>query len=144
MSLAEVSRRESPPGRCRVLVVDDEPDMVENVVRILRRSSHDCITAGSGQEALALLDRERPDLILTDLRMPGMDGLVLLRTVKRLSPPTPVVIFTAYASETAAREAADAGASGFLVKPFTGAELLQAVQQALPPQQREATRPALG
>lgn len=142
MSLAEASRLQREPGRWRILVVDDEPDMLENVARILRRSSHQCITAASGQEALALVEREHPDLILTDLRMPGMDGLVLLRTVKRLFPPTPVVVFTAYASDAAAREAAEAGAVGFLVKPFTGAELLQTVQQALPPRNgREPLQP---
>ena len=66
MSFAEASRLEREPGRWRILVVDDEPDMLENVARILRRSSHQCITAASGQEALALVERERPDLILTD------------------------------------------------------------------------------
>ncbi len=117
----------------RILVVDDEPDMLENVARILRRNAHQCVTARSGQEAVAMLEREHPDLVLTDLRMPGMDGLGLLRTVKRVSPPTPVVIFTAYASDAAAREASAAGAAGFLVKPFTAAELLQAVLRALEP-----------
>ena len=138
MSLAEASWLQREPGRWRILVVDDEPDMLENVARILRRCAQQCISAGSGQEALALVERERPDLILTDLRMPGMDGLGLLRAVKRLSPATPVVIFTAYASDAAARDAAEAGAVGFLVKPFTGAELLQTVQQALPPRSGKA------
>src|SRR3990172_10007397 len=112
MSFAEASRLEREPGRWRILVADDEPDMLENVARILRRGAHQCISAGSGQEALALVERERPDLILTDLRMPGMDGLGLLRAVKRLSPATPVVIFTAYASDASAREAAGAGGGG--------------------------------
>ena len=138
MSLAEASWLQREPGRWRILVADDEPDMLENVARILRRCAQQCISAGSGQEALALVERERPDLILTDLRMPGMDGLGLLRAVKRLSPATPVVIFTAYASDASAREAAGAGAAGFLVKPFTSAELLQTVQQALPPRSGKA------
>lgn len=115
-----------------VLVVDDEPDMLDNVARILRRGgAYACLTAGSARDALALVERDRPDLILTDLRMPGMDGLALLRAVKRLSPPIPVVIFTAYASEATAQEALAAGAAAFLAKPFSRAELLQAVRGSL-------------
>jgi CheY-like chemotaxis protein len=120
-----------PASPRSVLVVDDEPDMLVNVARILRRGRYECVTAGSGEEAIALLQRQRPDLILTDLRMPGMDGLALLRAVRRHFPPTPVVIFTAYASEATAQEALAAGASAFLPKPFTGAQLLETVRTAL-------------
>jgi CheY-like chemotaxis protein len=63
--------------------------------------------------------------------MPGMDGLALLRAAKRLSPATPVVIVTAYASESVAHEATSAGAAACLVKPFTGGELLETVRRAL-------------
>jgi CheY-like chemotaxis protein len=63
--------------------------------------------------------------------MSGMDGLALLRTVRQHAPPVPVVIFTAYASEATAQEALAAGASAFLPKPFTGAQLLEAVRAAL-------------
>ncbi len=114
-----------------ILVVDDEPDMLENVTRILRRSSYACVTARDGPQAMALLAETRPKLILTDLRMPGMDGLALLRAVKRVAPETPVILFTAYASEGAAHEAAHAGATAFLAKPFTATQLLQAVRQTM-------------
>jgi CheY-like chemotaxis protein len=121
-----------PPGFPRkVLVVDDEPDMLENVVRILRRGAYECLTAGGGREALVILARDRPDLILTDLRMPEMDGLALLRAAKQLSPPTPVVVFTAYASEATARDALAAGAGAFLAKPFTALQLLETVRSML-------------
>lgn len=120
----------SPDGR-QVLVVDDEPDMLVNVARILRRSHYECVTAASGEEAMALFQQRRPDLILTDLRMSGMDGLALLRAVRQQAPPIPVVIFTAYASEATAQQALAAGASAFLPKPFTGARLLEAVRAAL-------------
>ena len=114
-----------------VLVVDDEPDMVENVARILRRGAFACLTAGSAREALALVERDRPDLILTDLRMPGMDGLALFRAVKRLSPPTPVIIVTACASDAIAEEALAAGVTAFLAKPFSAAELRQMVREGM-------------
>jgi CheY-like chemotaxis protein len=114
-----------------VLVVDDEPDMLVGVARILRRAHYECVTAASAEEAMTLFERRRPDLILTDLRMPGMDGLALLRAVRNQLPPTPVVICTAYASEATAQEALAAGASAFLPKPFTGAQLLDAVRTAV-------------
>ena len=114
-----------------ILVVDDEPDMLENVARILRRGPYRCVTTASGQDALALLEQQRPALVLTDLRMPGMDGLALLRAAKRVAPDTPVIIFTADASESAADEARRAGAAAFLAKPFSGGQLLQALRQAL-------------
>lgn len=126
-----------PPRRRTVLVVDDEPDMLENIARILRRSAHDCVTARDGEEALALVERRRPDLVLTDLRMTGIDGLALLGALKRLSPRTPVVLFTAYATDAVALEAVEAGAAGFLAKPFTGAQLLEVVRRALAPRSRE-------
>ncbi len=115
----------------RVLVVDDEPDMLVNIARILRRGPYQCLMASNGREALAALDRERPSLVLTDLRMPDMNGLALLRAVKDRSPATPVVVFTAYATDATAREALAAGASGFLAKPFTGAQLLELVRASL-------------
>jgi len=123
----------APRKSWSILVVDDEPDMLENVVRILRRTPHRCLTAATGVVALALVGREHPDLVLTDLRLPGMDGLALLGAVKRLSPPTPVVIFTAYASDAVEKEATRAGAAGFLVKPFTASGLLQVIERALGP-----------
>jgi CheY-like chemotaxis protein len=134
------TRNDHPAPPRHVLVVDDEPDMLVNVARILRRARYECVTAESGEEALALFQRQRPDLILTDLRMPGMDGLALLRVVRQHLLPPPVVVFTAYASEATAREALAAGARGFLPKPFTGAELLEAVRTAL--DQKGDTLPA--
>jgi CheY-like chemotaxis protein len=130
-----------PPAlQRRVLVVDDEPDMLVNIARILRRGPYACVTAASGEEALALLDREQPDLILTDLRMPGMDGFALLRALRRMSTPIPVIVFTAYATEATAQEAFAIGANGFLAKPFTGTQLLAVVRASLD----DAGRPPSG
>jgi CheY-like chemotaxis protein len=117
--------------RRTILVVDDEADMLETCARIFRRSGYTCLTTASGQEALALLERERPDLILTDLRMPRVNGLTLLRQARQLAPEIPVVIFTAYVSEVSAREALEAGAAGYLPKPFTATQLRLTVEQIL-------------
>jgi len=127
MSRAE---RRLHSGR-KILVVDDEADMLETCARILRRSGYTCLTTVSGQEAVALLQREHPDLVLTDLRMPSLDGLALLRRVKQLAPEIPVVIFTAYVSEASARAAMEAGAASYLGKPFTAAQLRLTVERVL-------------
>jgi CheY-like chemotaxis protein len=118
-------------GRRTILVVDDDPDMVDTCARILRRSGHDCLMATSAREALALLHRHRPDLILADLRMPEMDGLALLTHASRVAPQVPVVIFTAYGSIETARQAREAGAAAYLTKPFTVGELQGAVARTL-------------
>lgn len=117
--------------RRTILIVDDEADMLETCARIFRRSGYTCLTTASGQEALALLERVHPDLILTDLRLHRMDGLTLLRQAKQLAPEIPVVIFTAYVSEASARAALEAGAAAYLPKPFTAAQLRRAVEQTL-------------
>jgi CheY-like chemotaxis protein len=121
----------SVPRLRTLLVVDDEADMLENIARILGRNRYRCLQATSAQAALGLLEREHPDLLLTDLRMPGTDGLALLRQVRRLSPGLPVVIITAFATDAGAREAREAGAAGYLAKPFTARELLLAIDQAI-------------
>lgn len=126
---ATAERRLQP--RRTILVVDDEIDMLETCARIFRRSGYACLTAASGQEALAVLERQRPDLIFTDLRMPRGDGLTFLRRAKQVAPEIPVVVFTAYVSESSAREVLDAGAAAYLAKPFTASQLRQAVERTL-------------
>lgn len=117
--------------RRTILVVDDEADMLETCARIFRRSGYTCLTTVNPQEALALLERVRPDLMLADLKMPWIDGLTLLRQAKQVAPEIPVVIFTAYVSEASAREALEAGAAAYLPKPFTTAQLRVTVEQAM-------------
>ena len=102
--LAEIVRTLAPrmearlAGQRTVLIVDDDPDMLETCVRILRLSGHDSLTATGGEAALALLRGRLPDLILADLRMPGMDGLTLLARARQVAPHVPVVIVTGYGS----------------------------------------------
>lgn len=117
--------------RRTILVVDDEADMLETCARIFRRSGYICLTTVNPQEALALLERVRPDLVLADLKMPRFDGLALVRKAKQVTPEIPVVIFTAYVSEASAREALEAGAAAYLPKPFTAAQLRVTVEQVM-------------
>lgn len=116
----------------KILIVDDEADMRETCIRIFQRDGYRCLAVSDGQQALAVLERERPDLILADLRMPSLDGLALLRHVQRLTSPPPVVIFTAYTSESSFKEALEGGAAAYLPKPFTPQKLREVVEPLLP------------
>ena len=116
-----------------ILVVDDEPDLVANCERLLQRVGHLCLRAHTGIEALALIDREKPDLVVADLRLPGADGLAVTRHARRHVPPIPVIQITAYDSPEARRAATENGAEVYLAKPFSNATFLDAIQRVLPP-----------
>ncbi|HEX7215445.1 MAG TPA: response regulator, partial [Methylomirabilota bacterium] len=94
----------------RILIVDDEPDMLESCSRILSRQGYACVTAGDGRAALAILEREHPDLLLTDFKMPEMDGLELLRRAHELDPALPVILLTGFATIESAVAAIKQGA----------------------------------
>jgi len=118
-------------GEPRILIVDDEPDMVDNCARLLRRSGHRCLTATDPRRALALLESERPDLVLTDLKMPEVDGLAVLRRAHELDPTLPVIVITAFATIESAVAAVKEGAFDYLPKTFSVDELTIVVDRAL-------------
>ena len=117
--------------RARVLIVDDEPDMVDNCVRILGRTGYDCATATDPRRALDLLESERPDVLLTDLKMPEMDGMTLLRRARELDPALPVIVVTAFATIESAVAAIKEGAFDYLPKNFSVEQLRVAVERAV-------------
>jgi two-component system, NtrC family, response regulator AtoC len=112
----------------RVLVVDDEPAVRFALAEMLGDRGHDVTAVGSGNEALAHL--AEVDVVVTDLAMPGIDGLALLREVRRLVPGVPVIVLTARGSEKSAVEAMRAGAEDYLTKPFDVDEVALAVTRA--------------
>jgi PAS domain S-box-containing protein len=119
------------PG-ARVLVVDDNSDMREYLVRLLG-GAWDVTAAADGQEALELARRERPDLVLADVMMPGLDGFGLLAAIRADDglAATPMVLLTARAGETTAIEGLLAGADDYIVKPFSARELIARVEAQL-------------
>jgi DNA-binding NtrC family response regulator len=117
----------------KILIVDDDPHIVSIFQRLLHRVERDFIihTALSAEQALSMLAEEPADVVLTDLRMPGMDGLQLLAQVRSLYPRTIVIIMTAYEYDDAAVKARQGGAWAFLHKPFSARELLHIMREAL-------------
>ncbi|HSO24552.1 MAG TPA: response regulator [Chondromyces sp.] len=100
----------------KVLLVDDEKRFRASTEKVLVRRGFQVVTAGTGEEALERL-AEGPDVVILDIRMPGMDGLTALREMKRRAPEVPVIMLSGHASEDAARVALDQGAFDFLAKP---------------------------
>ncbi|HSE95287.1 MAG TPA: sigma-54 dependent transcriptional regulator [Methylomirabilota bacterium] len=115
----------------RVLIVEDDEVFLRPLRRALELGGFEALAAGSGEEALDLLKREDVDLVLTDQRLPGMDGVTLVRQLKTEHPEVGVVVMTAYGTINAAVEATRLGAEDYLVKPFEPDEILLVVRRAL-------------
>jgi len=117
----------------RVLIVDDEPHVTIILAESLKKANKGYIieTANSGQEALAKIRQEPFDLILTDYRMPQMDGLDLATEVHRLSPETQVVLMTAYGTQKLRERTEQLRIAGFLDKPFTATQIREVVERVL-------------
>lgn len=113
-----------------ILVVDDE-DSLRRVTQLrLEQAGYHTVTAASGEEALRRMDQQPITLVLTDLRMPGMSGLDLLREVKQISPETAVIVITAYGTIESAVEAMKTGAFDYVIKPIQADALTLAVKRA--------------
>jgi excisionase family DNA binding protein len=118
-------------GRARVLVVDDEASIRDLLSKTLALAEYDVDTAGDASTALGRVRASEYDLLIADLRMPGMDGLTLIRQVKRIRAELPVIIITGFSTESSAIEAVNLGVAGYLRKPFRVPEVLAAAAKAL-------------
>jgi putative two-component system response regulator len=115
----------------RVLCVDDEPVILQILSRLLEVQGFEPVTCGDPGDAMATFKESNFDVVITDVHMPGMDGLALMRALREHQPELPVVIVTGHGTVDTAIQALREGASGMLVKPFTGEELLAEVKRAL-------------
>lgn len=113
-----------------LLIVDDELHVRESLSRWFIEDGYDVHTASSGKEALAALGRRHFDVVITDIKMPGMDGLELQRRIHEVDPEVAIILVTAYASVSTAVEALKEGAYDYLVKPFDPEELSRVVEKA--------------
>ena len=115
----------------RVLVVDDEESIRELLTKTLALAEYDVDTAPDGTSALDRMRAYSYDLLIADLKMPGMDGLTLIRQAKRIKADLPVIIITGFSTESSAIEAVNLGVAGYLTKPFRVPQVLAAASKAL-------------
>ena len=118
-------------GGAKILLVDDDPDILTLVAMRLSSAGYQVRTAESGEKALAAFAVEQPQVLITDLRMGGMDGMALFESVRVRAPTMPVIVLTAHGSIPDAVEATKRGVFGFLPKPLDSKMLLEQVEQAV-------------
>src|ERR671912_2345390 len=128
---AEVPSPRDASERPRILVVDDEASIRDLLSKTLALAEYDVDTAADASTALGRVRASEYDLLIADLRMPGMDGLTLIRQVKRIRAELPVIIITGFSTEASAIEAVNLGVAGYLRKPFRVPEVLAAAAKAL-------------
>jgi two-component system nitrogen regulation response regulator NtrX len=117
--------------KARILVVDDDTAIRDMMRMILEYEGYECLLAGSGQEGLQIIERESPDLVFLDVKMPGLDGLEVLSRVRGTHETLPVVIVSAHGTTTTALEAGRLGAFRFIEKPLSKDYVLDAVREGL-------------
>ena len=118
-------------ARPRVLVVDDEASIRDLLSKTLALAEYDVDVAPDGRSALERMRMYPYDLLIADLKMPGMDGLAVIREAKRYKPDLPVIIITGFSTESSAIEAVNLGVAGYLTKPFRVPQVLAAAAKAL-------------
>jgi CheY-like chemotaxis protein len=126
-----LKRVEVEKPRARILAVDDEPVILDSFRKILVLAGYNVDTVESGPEALGLVQRNDYDFVFTDLKMPGMDGVEVVKGVKHLRPDVDVAVITGYATIETAVETMKFGASDYVQKPFTEEELVEFAKKLL-------------
>lgn len=118
-------------GAPKVLIIDDEEDMCWAVAKGMQQEGYQVAIATGGPRGLELFQREGASVVLLDLKMPGMDGLEVLRRVRETDEKVPVILITGHGDMDVAMEAISSGATGYIIKPFQMDDLRQAVQRVL-------------
>jgi DNA-binding response OmpR family regulator len=114
----------------KMLVVDDETDFLETIVKRLKARNIEVTGAESGYQALDLMERQDFDVVILDVKMPGMDGIETLREMKKKKPRTEVIMLTGHASVESGIQGMQLGAFDYVMKPVALDELLEKVRQA--------------
>ena len=116
----------------KILAVDDEPDMLKLLSMIVReKTPHQIVTTNNPLEALEIVKQGAIDIVIADLKMPGLDGSELLDAVRKVDKDIPVVIITAFATEEAAAETLEKGGFDFIIKPFRKEQILTTIDKAI-------------
>ena len=103
----------------KILVVDDEKDITDMLARFLKDAGHEPITAQSGLEAVEKVTKDKPEIVLLDIRMPGMDGVETLKKIRALDPQVGVIMITAFSDEATAKKCIELGAFDYITKPIS-------------------------
>src|SRR5437667_10438184 len=117
--------------KSRILVIDDEVAIRDSLRMMLEYEGYDCVGAATGQDGLSLVEREAPDLVLLDVKMPGMDGLEVLDRLRAMNDALPVVVISGHGTISTAVEATKKGAFDFVEKPFASERVLVILRNAL-------------
>jgi excisionase family DNA binding protein len=128
---APAARPAATASRPRVLVVDDEASIRDLLAKTLALAEYEVDVAPDGRSALDRMRMYPYDLLIADLKMPGMDGLSVIREAKRYKTDLPVIVITGFSTESSAIEAINLGVSGYLTKPFRVPEVLKQAEKAL-------------
>ena len=115
----------------KILIIDDEPDMLRGCQKFLETAGYAVVIAESGEDGLALFETENPDLTIVDLKMPGMDGMAVLQSIMARDQEAVVIVFTGYGTIESAVKAIRAGAFDFVQKPFDPDAFLIVIERAL-------------
>lgn len=122
-----------------VLVVDDEQFIRQLLVRLIKREGHLVTEAGDGREALDMLRNSNVDIVISDIKMPNMDGWQLLEEIKKDYPDVSVILITAYAGDYTPEHAIEAGADYFITKPFKNVEIARTLTGLINKRRKQAS-----
>ena len=114
----------------KILLVDDEPDVLQPVAFRLTKSGYDIVTATNGEKAIEMIKTEKPDLVLLDLRLPGINGIEVCRMIRSDAAlkNTPIILFTASANNIV-EDCARCGANDYIIKPFDSKDLMEKIKK---------------
>ncbi|KPV49670.1 phosphohydrolase, partial [Kouleothrix aurantiaca] len=129
--MSTIAQSEQTVTPARVLIVEDDTNVRDFCVRLLRMNGYQVVAAENGRVALGLLEESRYDLVFTDLQMPEMGGIELLHELRQRYPETDAIVFTAHATVETARQALKLGAFDYLTKPVTVDDLERTVRRAM-------------
>lgn len=114
-----LTTNKKPPSKTNILIIDDETECIELIKHYLSKRGYSVETASCGEEAMPIINRKKPDIVILDIRMRGMDGLVVLKEIKNIDKSITVIITTALENQTIVDEAIKLGADYYIVKPFS-------------------------
>ncbi len=114
-----------------ILIVDDDPQLRQSFQKLLTDEGYNVVTAPTGEKGISMVREKAPDLVITDVRLPGMDGLRTFESMRKIEPKLPVIVMTAFGTTETAIEATKLGAFDYVLKPFDIPDILTLIEQAL-------------